>query len=202
MSYTRDENGLIMRGTLVRPLTAEHEAYGETLYVGAIEILRLSGTADTLPITVPARAMKPLSLGDTVEIGGELRSYNRHMDGASRLLIRPFAKRIVRVDGQLAPLNMVTLSGSVCRPTVFRVTPFGREITDLLIAVNRSHGKADYIPCIAWGSAAHAAKELSVGTRISVEGRLQSREYTKNENGSTYAKTAYELSCIRLDVNE
>lgn len=202
MSYTRDENELIMRGTLVKPLIAEHEAYGETLYVGAIEILRLSGKADTLPITVPARAMKQLYVGDTVELGGELRSYNRHVDGASRLLIRPFAKRIARCDNQSVPLNTVSLSGSVCRPTVFRVTPFGREITDMLIAVNRSHGKADYIPCIAWGSAAHAAKELSVGTRVSIEGRLQSREYTKNENGSALAKTAYELSCIRLDINE
>lgn len=94
MGYTRDENGLFMRGRLIEPLTAEHDAYGETLYLGKIEIMRLSGTADTLPITVPGRLMKGFRIGDTIEFNGELRSYNRHVDGANRLLLRPFARRI------------------------------------------------------------------------------------------------------------
>lgn len=202
MGYIRDENELMLRGTLVQPLSAEHEAYGETLYVGAVEIIRLSGAADTLPITVPGRIMQVFAPGDIIELSGELRSYNRHMDGANRLLLRPFAKRISAANAALPPFNAVTLSGSVCRPTVFRVTPFGREITDMLIAVNRDHGKADYIPCIAWGSAAHMAKDICIGTRVKIEGRLQSRAYTKNENGRAQAKTAYELSCIRLDINQ
>ena len=94
MGYTRDENGLFMRGRLIEPLTAEHDAYGETLYLGKIEIMRLSGMADTLPITVPGRLMKGFRIGDTIEFNGELRSYNRHVDGANRLLLRPFARRI------------------------------------------------------------------------------------------------------------
>ena len=96
-------------------------------------------------------------------------------------------------------MNSVILTGCICRETVFRTTPFGREITDMLIAVNRDYKKADYIPCIAWGGAAHAAKELCIGARVRIEGRLQSRQYTKNENGIMLEKTAYELSIARLE---
>ena len=171
MGYTRDENGLFMRGRLIEPLTAEHEAYGETLYLGKIEIMRLSGTAATLPITVPGRLMKGFRIGDTIEC--------------------------CRAD--CGHVNSVTLTGCICRETVFRTTPFGREITDMLIAVNRDYKKAAYIPCIAWGGAAHAAKELCIGARVRIEGRLQSRQYTKNENGIMLEKTAYELTIARLE---
>lgn len=103
MGYTRDENGLFMRGRLIEPLTAEHDAYGETLYLGKIEIMRLSGTADTLPITVPGRLMKGFRIGDTIEFNGELRSYNRHVDGANRLLLRPFGAAHRMLPGGLRP---------------------------------------------------------------------------------------------------
>lgn len=199
MSYTRDENGLFMRGRLIEPLTAEHEAYGETLYLGKIEIMRLSGTADTLPITVPGRLMRDFRTGDTIELSGELRSYNRQIGGTNRLLLRPFARRIECCLADCGHVNSVILTGCICRETVFRTTPFGREITDMLIAVNRDYKKADYIPCIAWGGAAHAAKELCIGARVRIEGRLQSRQYTKNENGIMLEKTAYELSIARLE---
>lgn len=199
MGYTRDENGLFMRGRLTEPLIAEHEAYGETLYLGKMEIMRLSGAADTLPITVPGRLMRDFCVGDTIELSGELRSYNRRTDGANRLLLRAFAQRIEQCRADCGHINSVVLTGCICRETVFRITPFGREITDMLIAVNRDYKKADYIPCIAWGSAAHTAKELCVGARVRIEGRLQSRRYTKNENGIMLNKTAYELSCARLE---
>lgn len=199
MGYTRDENGLFMRGRLIEPLTAEHEAYGETLYLGKIEIMRLSGTADTLPITVPGRLMRDFRTGDTIELSGELRSYNRQIGGVNRLLLRPFARRIECCRADCGHVNSVILTGCICRETVFRTTPFGREITDMLIAVNRDYKKADYIPCIAWGGAAHAAKELCIGVRVRIEGRLQSRQYTKNENGIMLEKTAYELSIARLE---
>ena len=121
------------------------------------------------------------------------------LDGANRLLLRPFARRIECCRADCGHANSVTLTGCICRETVFRTTPFGREITDMLIAVNRDYKKADYIPCIAWGGAAHAAKELCIGARVRIEGRLQSRQYTKNENGIMLEKTAYELSIARLE---
>ena len=143
MGYTRDENGLFMRGRLIEPLTAEHEAYGETLYLGKIEIMRLSGTADTLPITVPGRLMRDFRTGDTIELSGELRSYNRQIGGTNRLLLRPFARRIECCRADCGHVNSVTLTGCICRETVFRTTPLGREITDMPIAVNSDYKKAD-----------------------------------------------------------
>ena len=198
MGYTRDENSLFLCGRLAEGLVAEHEAYGETLYVGAMDVMRLSGTVDTLPITVPGRIMQDVSPGDYIELRGQLRSYNRHYENGSRLLIRAFARDIAIKTEPVCCANSVLLTGSICRPTVFRVTPFCREITDILLAVNRDYKKADYIPCIAWGSAAHIAAGLSVGARIRIEGRLQSRSYTKTENGVSEVRTAYELSCTHL----
>ncbi len=204
MEYYVDQNSVYMRGNLVNGLTVDHSAYGETIYMGALCVPRLSGTVDRLPLTVPGRLLENLpQTGNSVAVHGQIRSYNRHPESGSRLLLTVFAKEVEGVelnDLEDPPCNEVILVGSLCKPPVFRTTPFLREIADLLIAVNRAYRKADYIPCITWGRTARLAAELPVGSRVRVEGRLQSRAYTKVAmDGLSVERTAYELSCSRLE---
>ncbi len=175
-----------------------HEVYGEKFYSFNAECMRRSGRVDTIPCIAPQR-MLPCIVQDKLSLySGQVRSCNKTVDGGSRLIISMFVKGVSE-NAFDDTLNEITLQGYVCKKPVYRKTPFGREIADMLIAVNRSFGKSDYIPAIAWGINARNAAELEIGQKIHVEGRLQSREYEKMlEDGTIIRRTAYEVSVYAL----
>ncbi len=141
-----------------------------------------------------------LADGDTLSIDGQVRSYNKIVEGAGRLLITAFAQRIVEPDERENP-NQIQLTGTLCKAPAYRTTPFGREIADMMLAVNRAYGKSDYIPCITWGRSARFAAKLNVGDKIALTGRLQSRAYQKQmQDGTVVEKTAYEVSVGHLEL--
>jgi primosomal replication protein N len=183
-------------------LSMSHKIFGEAFYTFYLECGRLSEKADILPVTISERLLltHPLFEGSEVCVKGQLRSYNKLVDGKVRLYLTIFARDIEEKTRQL---NEIELTGFVCKPPVYRVTPFGREITDMLVAVNRAYNKSDYIPCIVWGRNARYAAEFGVGDKITVFGRVQSREYEKVlENGEKLIRTAYEVSVSRLQKEE
>lgn len=169
-----------------------------------VNVKRLSGQADILPVTISERLIEShnLSVGSTICAIGQFRSYNKLVDGKSKLMLTVFVREIVGGEGARNPNNIV-LSGYICKPPVYRTTPFAREIADVLIAVNRAYNKSDYIPCIAWGRNARFVKNLGVGEKIAVSGRIQSREYVKKIS-ETESRTmiAYEVSICRLAAYE
>lgn len=181
-----------------------HEVYGEGFYEMEVNVKRLSGQADILPVTISERLIEShnLSVGSTICATGQFRSYNKLVDGKSKLMLTVFVREIVGGEGARNPNNIV-LSGYICKPPVYRTTPFAREIADVLIAVNRAYNKSDYIPCIAWGRNARFVKNLGVGEKIAVSGRIQSREYVKKIS-ETESRTmiAYEVSICRLAAYE
>jgi len=203
------ENGtnfIEVGGCVLSDLVFSHEIYGEGFYRFDVEVERLSGTADALPVTVSERiidkaAMKP---GQLVLIRGQIRSYNNYVeaDRKNKLVLTVFARDIELLDAPMDPSpNDVFLNGYLCKPPIYRTTPFGREIADLLVAVNRSYNKSDYIPCIAWGRNARYAGRLTVGDNIRLWGRMQSRQYQKRkDDGEVLEKTAYEVSTAKIEV--
>lgn len=162
-----------------------------------LAVERLSGHMDKLNVIVSAPLLEsvPLSVGDTVTIRGQLRSFNNKSGQGSRLVISVFALALEKGGG--TPLNLIQLSGVLCKPPVLRRTPLGREICDIVLAVNRRYGRADYLPCIAWGAVAQMYAAMTTGDRLTAEGRIQSRTYTKVEGGSASERTAYEVSIMR-----
>ena len=161
---------------------------------------RLSQQTDILPVTISERLLSchDASVGATLSIIGQFRSYNKLEQERSRLMLTVFARDISESDDEPNP-NVIELEGYICKPPLYRTTPFKREICDILLAVNRAYNKSDYIPCIAWGRNARYVNGLSVGDRIAVQGRIQSREYQKTgEDGSQITKTAYEVSISRV----
>ncbi|MGI6168325.1 MAG: single-stranded DNA-binding protein [Christensenellales bacterium] len=170
-----------------------HSMYGETFYSFFIAVKRLSGYLDILPVTAAYGLVKDLCLGDFILINGQLRSYNKIIDGNSRLILTIFAREVC--IGAQEKKNEIFLDGYICKPVVYRATPFNREITDVLLAVNRHYNKSDYIPAITWGANARKCQYLEVGDRIQVCGRVQSREYEKRlSDGRIVVRVAYEVS--------
>ncbi len=204
--------------TLVGKVTGEkkfsHEIYGERFYIFNLEIPRLSGNEDIIPITVSERLIgeNTLSEGNKLLVKGQFRSYNSYENGKNRLILTVFAKDVVEVkdeeeENEMAKkdeiTNEVVLIGFICKKPIYRQTPFGREISDLLLAVNRAYNKSDYIPCIAWGRNARFCQNLEVGAQVKVVGRVQSRTYEKkHEDGSVETRVAYEVSIGSLEVIE
>ncbi len=194
-------NRMIAAGRLERRLELSHEVMNEPFYSGTLLVKRLSGAVDRLPLTLPGKLLteeldspEPLLL-----LQGQVRSYNKVIDGAGRLMVTLFAQHVT-IGAENDTLNRVELTGALCKPPVYRSTPFGREICDLMLAVNRAFGKSDYIPCIAWGRNAQFASRFKVGDRLRITGRLQSREYQKLlENGEYMARNAFEVSCFTLE---
>ena len=206
--------------TLVGKVTGEkkfsHEIYGERFYIFNLSIPRLSGNSDIIPITVSERLIKEDTLqeGNKLLIKGQFRSYNSYENEKNRLILTVFAKDILEVEESEGEeendivrkdiiTNEVVLVGYICKKPIYRQTPFGREISDLLLAVNRAYNKSDYIPCIAWGRNARFCQNLEVGTQVKVVGRVQSRTYEKkHEDGSVETRVAYEVSIGSLEVVE
>ena len=200
-----DTNKVIVTGAVSSTPVYSHCIYGESFFSFALSIPRLSGTEDVLPVTMSERLMDghAVEIGNFLKIEGQLRSYNKLIDGANRLIITVFAQSVSDMPEDCEPINDISIEGYLCKPVVFRTTPFSREIADILIAVNRAYNKSDYLPCIAWGRNAKFAEKLTIGTRICVNGRVQSREYQKTlPGGCTISRTAYEISATSLMVIE
>ena len=195
-------NMIHLQGRVCQSLQFGHELFGEQFYVTSLSVPRLSGAEDTLPITLSERLLldAPITVGTMLALEGQLRSYNKVIEGAGRLLITAFAQRLLPDSPDENP-NQVQLVGALCKPPSYRTTPFGREIADLMLAVNRSYGKSDYIPCITWGRTARYAANLKVGDKVQLVGRFQSRNYQKQlPDGTTLSKVAYEVSVSRLSA--
>ena len=195
-------------GRICSDFVFSHEIYGEGFYRFDVEVFRLSESADVLPVTVSERIIdrEIMMPGVHVHINGQIRSYNSYVeaDRRNKLVLTIFAQDITlpEVSEGTNP-NDVFLNGFLCKPPVYRTTPFGREIADLLLAVNRPYNKSDYIPCIAWGRNARFAGKLGVGDNIRIWGRMQSRQYQKRkEDGEVLEKTAYEVSVSKIEVVE
>ncbi|MBQ8312051.1 MAG: single-stranded DNA-binding protein [Clostridia bacterium] len=195
-------NSLHLSGILTEAPVYGHEVFGEKFYYATLSVPRLSGAEDLLPITLSERLMdgQPMEIGTPLAMEGQLRSYNKVVEGAGRLLITGFVQRLLPTDTGENP-NQVALTGALCKPPSYRTTPFGREIADLMLAVNRAYGKSDYIPCITWGRTARFASHLKVGDKVQLLGRFQSRAYQKQlADGSVISKMAYEVSVGRLSL--
>lgn len=205
--------------TLVGKVTGEkrfsHEIYGERFYVFDLVVERLSGNADMIPITASERLLSDemLQEGKQLLVKGQFRSYNSFENEKNKLILTVFAKDVLEVeenqeeDNEMVKKDMVTnevvLLGYICKKPIYRQTPFGREIADILLAVNRAYNKSDYIPSIAWGRNARFSQNLEVGTRVKIVGRVQSRSYEKKfEDGSSEMRTAYEVSIGSLEIVE
>ena len=174
-----------------------HVNHGETFYRFVLSVQRLSGQCDDLPVIVPRQLLRacPLGRGDAAAVTGQLRSFNNRSGQGPRLVVSVFAQTLQ--PGGEGPVNRIRLSGVLCKPPTLRCTPLGREICDIILAVNRRYGRADYLPLIAWGTVARQTSILAVGARLTVEGRIQSRTYTKNLETGPQERVAYEVSVMR-----
>lgn len=200
-------NDARLTGEVVGDLGFSHEIYGEAFYSFTLKVMRLSDICDYINITVSERLIQNMDLSDgkTVTVSGQFRSYNNYSETGNKLILTVFARDIILYDESCESdenPNYIFLNGFLCKSPVYRTTPFGREITDLLIAVNRAYNKSDYIPCIAWGRNARYSSSLSVGDNIKIWGRIQSREYQKRiSEDEIVTKTAYEISVSKMEVN-
>ena len=205
MNYTTEKNNKVyVMGEIVSDASFSHEVYGEGFYEFFVKVPRLSGQADILPVTLSERLIQGATLmrGKTLCAVGQFRSYNKIENGRSRLMLTVFVRELLEELPDRNP-NSILLSGYICKPPVYRTTPFHREIADVLIAVNRAYNKSDYIPCIAWGRNARFVKNLQVGDKIAVSGRIQSREYQKKlSEEDIRTMVAYEVSVSKLAAFE
>ena len=201
MSYDQLENNKVyLSGTVADSPEFSHEVMGEGFYDLTLDVQRLSGQADRIPLTISERLMGDVSLetGEKIGVYGQLRSYNKVVGERSKLVLKVFVRELGIGDDQNP--NYIEIEGFVCKPTVYRTTPFGREICDVLLAVNRAYNKSDYIPCIAWGRNARYDQSFGVGDKVLISGRIQSREYQKAlDDGSYESRTAYEVSINKIE---
>ena len=199
-----ENNKVNIAGVICSDFNYSHTLCGEKFYIADLEVERTSGKSDIIPIMVSDRMIKIEDLtGVSVEITGQFRSYNKHIDGKSKLLLTVFALEIEFLENVMYNNNNVELVGYICKEPIYRTTPLGKEIADVLLAVNRSYGKSDYIPCICWGRNARYVGNLDIGTKISIAGRLQSRTFLKKiDEETTEERVAYELSASKVEVVE
>ncbi len=201
-SYT-ENNKVIIAGTVASVPEFSHEVYDEMFYTFMLDTPRLSETHDTVKVTISEKFLmsEGLCIGDSILIHGQFRSYNNFTNVGNRLVLTVFVKDIETYDdAEEKSINSICLNGYICKKPVYRTTPFGREIADILLAVNRSYNKSDYIPCIAWGRNAKFAECLNVGDNVVIKGRIQSREYQKRlSETEVESKTAFEVSVSRLE---
>ncbi len=201
MSYEQMQNNQVyLSGQIASAPEFSHEIMGEKFYDTTVSVERLSGQSDVIPITVSDRLMEGqnFEIGNLIGLIGQFRSYNKIVDGKSKLVLRVFVRELCECD-ENAP-NVIEIEGYVCKPPVYRTTPFKREIADLLIAVNRAYNKSDYIPAIAWGRNARYASTFDVGDKIHLVGRIQSRIYQKSlDDGTIEERVAYEVSITKFE---
>lgn len=201
-------NDVYLVGEIISDFRFSHEVFGEGFYLVDISIMRLSGICDVIPLMVSDRLVNVTQdyRGQMIEVFGQFRSYNRHDGIAHRLLLSVFVRdwNFVGEETETSKTNQIYLEGFICKAPIYRKTPLGREIADLLVAVNRPYGKSDYIPCIAWGRNARFASSFEVGGKIKIWGRVQSREYLKSITAEEKEKRiAYEVSVSKLEkINE
>ena len=202
MNYEQmDNNKATLSGVIVEKPTFSHEVMGEGFYETKIEVKRLSDQVDVIPVTISERLLNDygVDIGEEVCITGQFRSYNISDGLKSRLILSFFVREVIPVSDENP--NMIEINGYVCKEPIYRTTPFNREICDMLVAVNRAYNKSDYIPCIAWGRNARFAKNLTVGSKVTISGRIQSRVYQKQlPDGAMDTRTAYEVSINRITL--
>lgn len=201
-----ENNMVTISGVIVSNMEFSHEVYGEGFYYFILEVPRLSDSADKIPVTVSERliAKQKLEIGKVIEVEGQFRSYNSYNNEGNRLVLTVFAREInfLEDEKKIKNPNQIYLNGFICKRPIYRTTPFGREITDILLAVNRPYNKSDYIPCIAWGRNARFSDSLAIGDNVKVWGRIQSRTYQKKlENGEVLTKVAYEVSISKMEID-
>ena len=208
-----DNNHLILVGKVTSEKRFSHEIYGEKFYIFDMEVPRLSDTTDIIPITASERIISDelIAIGNKLIIKGQFRSYNSYENERNKLILTVFAKDVILAEDEnlseeekeetQRTSNEVTLVGYICKKPIYRQTPFGREIADILLAVNRAYNKSDYIPSIAWGRNARFSQNLPTGTEVKIIGRVQSRNYEKkHEDGTIENRVAYEVSISSLEV--
>ena len=198
-------NKIYLEGKVSSELEFSHEMYGEGFYTFNLDVMRLSDSVDTLNITVSERLLSnmKLEIGSEVIVEGQLRSYNKFIDGSNKLILTVFARNIEPCIEKSKNPNEIFLDGYICKEPIYRTTPFGREIADVLLAVNRAYNKSDYIPTIAWGRNSRFCQTLNVGDNIKVWGRLQSREYQKKiSENEVVKKVAYEVSISKMEKSQ
>ena len=199
-----ENNQVSIMGQIVSQFTFSHQVFGEGFYLIDVMVKRLSDSEDRIPVMVSERLIDVTHdyEGEYIQVYGQFRSYNRHEEKKNRLVLSVFAREVsfVEEDDDSIKSNQIFLDGYICKPPVYRKTPLGREIADLLIAVNRPYGKSDYIPCICWGRNARYASAFAVGGHVLVWGRIQSREYVKKLSETEAEKRiAYEVSVSKLE---
>ena len=204
-----ENNHLLLIGKVASEKKFSHEIYGEKFYLFDIEVPRLSEISDIIPIMTSERLITNCEIipEKKISVEGQFRSYNGYENEKNKLVLTVFAKEVKEVpeeeteEYKESVSNQVTLSGYICKKPIYRQTPFKREISDILLAVNRAYNKSDYIPCIAWGRNARFSQNLDVGTEVKITGRVQSRNYEKKfEDGTVTNKVAYEISVISMEV--
>ena len=202
-----ENNRVCIIGEIVSEFTFSHEVFGEGFYIANVSVNRLSDMVDVIPLMISERLIDVTKdyRGMKIEVAGQFRSYNRHEGTKNKLVLSIFVRELRFLEDDEMPeeqskSNQIFLDGYICKPPVYRKTPLGREIADILIAVNRPYGKSDYIPCIAWGRNARYAAGFKIGEHIRIWGRVQSREYTKKLDEDTQIKrTAYEVSVSKIE---
>lgn len=203
-------NRVCIIGEVVSEFTFSHEVFGEGFYIANVSVNRLSDMVDVIPLMISERLLDVTKdyRGRKIEVSGQFRSYNRHEGVKNKLVLSIFVRELRFIEDDEVPeeqskSNQIFLDGYVCKPPIYRKTPLGREIADILVAVNRPYGKSDYIPCIAWGRNARFAGGLEVGSHLQICGRVQSREYTKKIGEEEVEKrVAYEVSVSKIDLVE
>ena len=202
-----ENNQVTVMGEVVSNFSYSHEIYGEGFYMVDIKCTRLSDSFDIIPVMVSERLLDVTAsyVGMLLCVNGQFRSYNRHEERKNRLVLSVFAREVKFIEEmeESSKTNQIYLDGYICKPTVFRKTPLGREIADVLLAVNRPYKKSDYIPCLCWGRNARFADSLDIGDHLQIKGRIQSREYSKRiSETETESRTAYEVSASSLKLLE
>lgn len=194
-------------GRIATGFTFSHQVFGEGFYMMDILVKRLSDSEDRIPVMVSERLIDITQdyVGEYIEIHGQFRSYNRHEERKNRLVLSVFAREVKFIEEmeESSKTNQIYLDGYICKEPIYRKTPLGREIADLLLAVNRPYGKSDYIPCICWGRNARYAEHFKVGERCAIWGRIQSREYMKKlDEENVEKRVAFEVSVSKLELLE
>ncbi|MCR1841119.1 single-stranded DNA-binding protein [Murimonas intestini] len=202
-----ENNQVSIMGEIISGFTFSHEVFGEGFYMMDVLVKRLSDSADRIPVMISERLIDVTQdyQGEYIQIQGQFRSYNRHEEKKNRLVLSVFAREVSFVEEETDKMksNQIYLDGYICKMPVYRKTPLGREIADMLVAVNRPYGKSDYIPCICWGRNARFTSGFEVGGHVQVWGRIQSREYVKKlEGDDTEKRIAYEVSVSKLEYEQ